>query len=107
VNEVLHRSAPRVFAGDDPVFAGHFPGAPIVPGVLLLEAVIDSANALIDDGQAFCGVERVKFLRPLGPDEEFAVELRVSAGPLVAFTCRAGEEVIATGWLRREAGGQG
>jgi 3-hydroxyacyl-[acyl-carrier-protein] dehydratase len=107
VNEVLRLSAPRVFAGDDPVFAGHFPGAPTVPGVLLLEAVLDSANALIDGGPTFCGVERVKFLRPLGPDEQFAVELRVSAGPLVAFICRAGEEAIATGWLRRDSGGQG
>jgi 3-hydroxymyristoyl/3-hydroxydecanoyl-(acyl carrier protein) dehydratase len=107
VSEVLRRSAPRVFCRDDPVFPGHFPGMPIVPGVLLLEAVLDSANALIEGGPIFSGVERVKFLRPLGPDEEFAVELRDSAGPLLAFTCRAGDEAIATGWLRRQSDGQG
>ena len=107
MSKVLRRSAVRVFTRDDPVFPGHFPGLPVVPGVLLLEAVLDSANALIDSGSKFSGVERVKFLRPLAPDEEFAVELRESAGPLLAFTCRAGDEAIATGWLRRESDGQG
>jgi 3-hydroxymyristoyl/3-hydroxydecanoyl-(acyl carrier protein) dehydratase len=79
---------------------------PVVPGVLLLEAVLDCANALIDGGPTFFGVERVKFLRPLVPDEEFTVELRESAAPLLAFTCRAGDEAIATGWLRRASDGQ-
>lgn len=46
-----------------PALVGHFPGRPLVPGVLVLEAVVALA------GSDVSGVHHAKFLAPLGPDE--------------------------------------
>ena len=84
-----------VFAQDHPAFAGHFPGAPIVPGVLLLAEALER---LAQEGAAPLNCARlhsVKFLRPVHPGELVDVELRTrdarhsqlrlsSAGTLVA-----------------------
>lgn len=50
-----------------PALAGHFPGRPLVPGVLVLEAVVALA------GSGVSGVHNAKFLAPLGPDERAQV----------------------------------
>lgn len=60
------------FAADHPVFAGHFPGQPIVPGVLLLDAAVHAVQqALAADGVAAvtCQVSSAKFLSPVSPGE--------------------------------------
>lgn len=60
-----------------PAFAGHFPGRPIVPGVLL----IDWALAALHDAYPDIGLPgelgTVKFLQPVGPDAELHIALRV------------------------------
>jgi 3-hydroxymyristoyl/3-hydroxydecanoyl-(acyl carrier protein) dehydratase len=64
-------SAPTLrFPASHPAFPGHFPGAPMVPGALLLAAAL----AALGLGAAGTRIAAVKFLRPVGPDEE--VELR-------------------------------
>ena len=90
---------------DDPCLAGHFPGRPLVPGVVLLERVL----AAIEAGGAIAGplrLPQVKFLRPLLPDEaaEIAVETTTTeAGPRWRFRVEregvllASGDVIATG----------
>lgn len=70
---------------DAPFFNGHFPGQPIMPGVLLIEtmaqagALIVSLNGGLNDGQfiAFSGVEAAKFRRPVAPGETLSVEARI------------------------------
>ena len=60
------------FAVDHPVFAGHFPGQPIVPGVLLLDAAVHAVQqALAAGGNAAstCQVNSAKFLSPVLPGE--------------------------------------
>jgi 3-hydroxymyristoyl/3-hydroxydecanoyl-(acyl carrier protein) dehydratase len=96
---------PLIFERDDPALPGHFPGHAVVPGVLLLDAVIAAAGAQIAATHVVCGVERVKFVRPLGPDEPCSVETRLTGDGTIEFSCTSGDQIVATGRLRlREAG---
>lgn len=65
--------AKKVFRASEPFFRGHFPGQPIVPGVLLTEALAQTAGiAASQSGAAFrlSAIRGMKFLSPVGPEEE-------------------------------------
>ncbi len=73
------------------VFRGHFPGYPVFPGVLQLEALAQTGCvALLAPPEArgkivlFAGVDNVRFKRPVGPDQTLRLETRlgVSRGPI-------------------------
>ncbi|HEY7872078.1 MAG TPA: hydroxymyristoyl-ACP dehydratase [Rudaea sp.] len=79
-----------------PALPGHFPGDPIVPGVVLLERVVAAARRAF--GADVTGLPQVKFLRPLWPDE--IAELRIErSGASAKFSIHRGQELIATGML--------
>lgn len=89
-------------AADHPMFAGHFPGDPIVPGAYLLAWVVAAADrALAADGDArrVVAVARVKFLRPLRPDEAFRCAWR-DGGDTLRFDVGTGAGAVAQGTLR-------
>ena len=54
---------------DHPVYAGHFPGAPIIPGVMLLDAVLRAITE--QSGSTFerCEIRSMKFLNTVRPGE--------------------------------------
>lgn len=79
---------------DHPSLPGHFPGHPIVPGVLLLDAVMQTIARR--DGAAPTALLRAKFTAPVAPEEAVEVELGL-AGPRLSFTCRVGARVVARG----------
>lgn len=81
-----------------PALPGHFPGRPIVPGVMLLDAVVAAARAAFDLGPA-TGLPRAKFLAPVLPGEEVLAEIQRTPGGRFAFACRIGERAVATGEL--------
>ncbi len=60
-------------APDHPCFAGHFPGHPVLPGVLLLDRVLAVARAELNDQLAQCTVYNVKFLAEIGPGAELDI----------------------------------
>lgn len=62
-----------------PCLAGHFPGRPVVPGVLLLEQVVAAIEAAHGPLPTL-RLPRVKFARPLLPGESARVELEVRDG---------------------------
>jgi 3-hydroxyacyl-[acyl-carrier-protein] dehydratase len=81
---------------DHPALPGHFPDAPVVPGVLLMELILQSTEAWLQRPLAVAGLRQVKFHAPLLPDEraELAVDLE---GDTLAFRVARGEQLIARG----------
>jgi len=95
---------------DEPYLAGHFPGNPLMPGVLIVEGMAQAgAVALLSSPEnrgmvpLFAGINRVRFRRRVRPGERLVYEVeldrarsRVGRGRGVA---RVGEEVAAEGEL--------
>ena len=54
-------------AADHPIFAGHFPGRPIVPGVMLLEWVVAEVSLALGRAPAQQRVRAAHFFQPLEP----------------------------------------
>jgi len=90
-------SAARLhFPAAHPAFAGHFPGAPMVPGALLL------AEALAALGLARAGLEiaAAKFLHPVGPDAVVEASCDASGEGASRLELRSGGRLVATATLR-------
>jgi 3-hydroxyacyl-[acyl-carrier-protein] dehydratase len=75
---------------DHPSLAGHFPGHPIVPGVVLLDAIVAAIRAQHSDLQ-LASIVSTKFLRAIAPETRVDVQ--------IAFAAEA-----AGGWRARFAG---
>lgn len=82
---------------DHPTFAGHFPGTPIVPGVVLLDAVLHAVAA--DTGLPVTAwlINSVKFLSPLKPGEAVVIEHEQMANGTIKFAVLAGSRQIVVG----------
>jgi len=78
---------------NEPFFAGHFPGRPVMPGVLMLEAMAQTAALLTfssagqdaSDGQLyyFVGIDGARFKRPVEPGDQLLMDaelLRAKSG---------------------------
>jgi predicted LPLAT superfamily acyltransferase len=75
------------FPIDHPALPGHFPGRPLVPGALLLDAVLTIVVAAVS-GTALAGLARVKFLAPVLPGQELEVRCGEPTSGRVGFVCR-------------------
>jgi 3-hydroxyacyl-[acyl-carrier-protein] dehydratase len=80
------------FSADDPVFAGHFPGRPILPGVFQLEIVCMAAKWIQNRPLAVQEIAKAKFQRPILPGEILKLNLKLAeAGGVISargnFTC--------------------
>ena len=94
-------------SNNEPFFAGHFPGNPVMPGVLIIEALAQSAAILAlaemkSESQrlfVLTGVEKARFRRPVIPGDQLDMEVTVirSRGPLwkMHAEARVGGEIAA------------
>lgn len=89
---------PLNIAIDHPAFAGHFPGMPIVPGVVLLDEVLH-AIASSSGPQLTWQISSVKFLSPLTPGESASVIHELKPDGTARFDIMAGDRQIVTGNL--------
>ncbi len=72
---------------NEPFFQGHFPNLPIMPGVLIVEAIAQAGGALLlteveDRDQklmVFTGIERARFRRPVVPGDQVRIEVEVKS----------------------------
>lgn len=91
---------------NEPFFQGHFPGLPIMPGVLIVEAMAQAGGALLltevenraDKLMVFTGIERARFRRPVSPGDQLRLEVEVKAWRVVSHMIAAkmyGQALVA------------
>ena len=90
----------RTIGANHPTLPGHFPDAPLVPGVVILDEVVAALIEWRQDSQLM-GIRMVKFLAPLQPEQAFTIFLSAKneRSAEVTFCCRAADHVIVEGQL--------
>jgi len=76
----------------DPFFQGHFPDKPIMPGVLVVEAIAQAGGLLLltevpnrdEMLMVFTGIEKARFRRPVVPGDQLRIEVEVKAWRVTA-----------------------
>lgn len=91
---------PLVIAPDHPAFAGHFPGNPIVPGVVLLDEALHAIGMLTGSDLSACRISAVKFLSPVRPGEPLHIHYEMPGGGAIRFDIFSNERKVATGSIR-------
>ena len=88
----------RIIRADHPTLPGHFPGAPLVPGVVILDEVLAALLEWRQNSQ-LTEIRMVKFLAPLPPDQAFTISLSAKdeRATEINFSCRAEDRIIVEG----------
>jgi beta-hydroxyacyl-ACP dehydratase FabZ len=94
---------------NEQVFLGHFPGRPVMPGVLLIEGLAQAGGLLLlhdmpdREGKLiyFMGIEEAKFRRPVVPGDQIRYELDVLR--LRSVHCKLAGKVLVDGQVVAEA----
>jgi len=82
-----------------PSLPGHFPGNPVVPGVVILDEVISAVRHWQSEIE-LQGINTVKFLSPLLPDEEFCIQLHMPEKGKMKFQCSVADRKLAMGQFK-------
>ncbi|HHT9011426.1 TPA: AMP-binding protein [Burkholderia cenocepacia] len=86
-------------ASDHPALPGHFPGHPVVPGVVLLDHAIHMIGAAMNRPLHAWRLGSAKFLSPVAPGEPLDLAYDAAASGAIRFTVRTGSREVATGVL--------
>ncbi|WP_434514614.1 hypothetical protein AB6Q56_19120 [Dechloromonas sp. ARDL1] len=84
---------------DHPAFPGHFPGRPIVPGVVLLDRAILFAEEMLGRPGLAWQIGNAKFFSPVAPEEALTFALVQKPSGAIALAVRATNREVATGSL--------
>jgi len=88
-------------AHDHPSLPGHFPGRPVVPGVVLLDATLALILAQ-RPGRAAAGLPAVKFTQPVQPGQSVTVSCG-DGSDRILFACAVGGREVLRGTLTLDA----
>jgi beta-hydroxyacyl-ACP dehydratase FabZ len=102
---------------NEPFFPGHFPGRPIMPGVLIVEALAQAGGVLASESRGperhggiiyFMGMDHVRFRRPVVPGDQLILEARVlkmrAKVAKMAGRALVGEQLVAEAELMASFG---
>jgi 3-hydroxyacyl-[acyl-carrier-protein] dehydratase len=92
---------------NEPFFVGHFPHRPVMPGVLIIEAMAQAAGLLAFSGESggrdansviyFAGIDGARFKRPVEPGDQLVMDVEILRHKAGIFkfkgTARVGEEI--------------
>jgi 3-hydroxymyristoyl/3-hydroxydecanoyl-(acyl carrier protein) dehydratase len=93
-------------AADHPAYAGHFPGQPILPGVVLLDEALFALAALQGRADATAQIKSAKFLSPVQPGESLRLEYASTSTGVFRFELKAAERMVASGIVAFAATGE-
>jgi 3-hydroxymyristoyl/3-hydroxydecanoyl-(acyl carrier protein) dehydratase len=91
------QSLTLTIAADHPAYAGHFPGQPILPGVVLLDEALFALAALQGRADATAQIKSAKFLSPVQPGENLRLDYVSTSTGVFRFELKAVERVVASG----------
>ena len=89
--------SPLDIAADHPAFAGHFPGAPVLPGVVLLDEALHSVRESGALADAAFRIGSAKFFHRVLPGSSLVIRHRKLANGSVEFEIVAGDTRVAAG----------
>lgn len=89
-----------IISADHPTLAGHFPGHPVVPGVVMLGEVMKAIRQTAQGTIELVGLPSMKFISPLNPGEPLTISWDQQADGTTAFTCTVWSRIIASGYLQ-------
>ncbi len=110
VDRIVELEAERIVGiknvtGNEPFFAGHFPDFPVMPGVLIVEAMAQVAGVLVLRGLGkqravyLASIDQAKFRRPVVPGDQLRIEMKIvkhkATVAKVAGTCTVDGAVVA------------
>ncbi len=97
----MRLAATVTISAEHPAFAGHFPGAPVLPGVLLLDEILRVLEPGLGAAPLQWRIASAKFLKPVGPGEELTVEHEALPNGSVRFSVLSAGTLVASGTLLR------
>lgn len=109
INDTTKPSAPSIptsteitvtIGSDHPSLSGHFPGKPVVPGVVILSEVLDAIRQDEGTSIALLEAQSVKFHSPLQPNVPLTITLDPRQEQERTFSCKVGSTLVSSGQIR-------
>jgi len=86
-------------AADHPAYRGHFPGTPLLPGVVLLDATIDALEKAGKEPAGYWEVSSAKFQSAVRPGEALTLHHETLPNGSIRFAIRAADRAVANGLI--------
>lgn len=86
-----------------PAFPGHFPGRPILPGVVLIDQAIRLGAGILSPGVAISGLGNAKFFQPVLPGTVLTFRFPQPSATAQGFEIMEGDKIVASGSLSLES----
>ena len=94
----MNAEFPAAIAPNHPALTGHFPGNPVVPGVLVLDEVLRALSRWRSQTR-LVRIVSAKFLVPILPGAIFDIVFRAASPDRIQFDCKLGDTAAVTGVL--------